>query len=206
MQHFPSSWHQMVSDAITNFTNPKHCVLEDSAQIASWDIVTSGKTIHSIPRQNEESERTSKDRRGSIPPIPRRTGHLMREVVSDTTCIGSNTCTENFAHALSTYVNIFVVPGAQNSCNARGTELFQCQGTELLWCQGHRTFVVLGAQLDCIATTAVLDPVRPAKSFIFCCNPLSQPELEHPNFNYCIIIVELWLPHWLMYISGIHII
>ena len=81
-------------------------------------------------------------------------------------------CAEkNFAHALRTYVNIFVLPGAQNFYGARGTELCDVRGTELLWHQGHRTFVVPGAHVACIATTAVLDPVRSAKIFIFCHDP-----------------------------------
>ena len=80
----------------------------------------------------------------------------MREVISDTNRVDLNFCANNFAHVVSTYVNIFVVPVAQNSCSARGTEL--------LWCQGHRLFMVPGAHVDHIATTAVFDPVRSAKS------------------------------------------
>ena len=55
--------HQMVHDAITNFANPEHWVLEeDSAQIPSRDSVMSSSAIHSVPRGNEENERTPKDR------------------------------------------------------------------------------------------------------------------------------------------------
>ena len=55
--------HQMVCDAITTFANPNYCVLEeDSAQRPLWDIVVSGKVIHSIPRGNDERERTSQGR------------------------------------------------------------------------------------------------------------------------------------------------
>ena len=85
----------MVHDAITNFVNPNYCVLEEvSAQIPSWDK-----------------------------PIPRSIGDLKGEVVLDTTHVGLKICTENFAHVVSTCVNIFVVPGAQNFCSVRGTEL-----------------------------------------------------------------------------------
>ena len=53
----------MVHDTITNFAYPEHSVLEeDSAQIPSCDIMTSGSAIHSIPWGNDEDERTSKDR------------------------------------------------------------------------------------------------------------------------------------------------
>ena len=79
----------------------------------------------------------------------------MTEVISDTTRVGSNICTEELC-SCGEHIR-------EHFCGARGTELLQCQG--------HRTFVVPGAQVDCIATTAVLDPVRSAKSFIFCHDP-----------------------------------
>ena len=155
----------MVHHAITNFVNPTYCVLEGvSAQIPSWDIVASGKVIHSIPRGNDESERTSPGRWGRMQPILRRTGHLKREVISDTTCVGLKICTENFAHTVSTCVNISVVLRAQDFCGARSTELFSARGTGL--------FEVPGAHINCSAMTMVLGPIRSDKSFIFATIPL----------------------------------
>ena len=62
---WPTGQHQAVCNAITNFVNPTYCVLEeDSAQIPSWDTVMSHKVIHSIPRGNDESKRTSLGRQG----------------------------------------------------------------------------------------------------------------------------------------------
>ena len=56
-------------------------------------------------------------------PILRRTGHLIREEISDTTCVGLNICAENiFAHAREHI--------CQHLCGARGTEI--------LWCHGHK--------------------------------------------------------------------
>ena len=75
----------------------------------------------------------------------------MRGVIPDTTWVGLNICTEGLCSQGEHICEHF--------CAARGTELLQCQG--------HRTFVVPGAQLDHVATTVVLDPVRSAKSFIF---------------------------------------
>ena len=71
--------------------------------------------------------------------IPRWTGHLRRKVNSDTIYVGFKICTENFTHVVSTCVNIFVVPGAQNLYSARGTGHLRCQGHKLivvphLWC------------------------------------------------------------------------
>ena len=78
----------------------------------------------------------------------------MREVISDTTQVGLNICAEGLC------------PCSENICE----HLCGARGTELLQYQGHGTFVVPGAQLDCVATAAVLDPVRSAKSFIFLCH------------------------------------
>ena len=119
-----------VHDGITHFTSTNHHVLEeDSAQTPSWDTMCS-MIQWSIPFPGRMSniKRTSQGRRGRTKPIPRRTGHLTREVTSGTTCVGmNNLCSE-----------CFMVPGAQNFYSARGTEL--------LLCQGHKTFIVLGAQ------------------------------------------------------------
>ena len=74
------------------------------------------------------------------------------------------------------------MPGAWNFCGARGMEL--------LWCQGHRIFVVPGAQLDHVATTAVLDPIRSAKSFIFLSH---DPSLDQKWGILTLIVISLLL-------------
>ena len=63
---------------------------------------------------------------------------------------------------MSTYQNIFMVPGAPNSYSARGMEFCGARGTELLWYQRHNYIV--------FATTLVLVHVRSAKSFSFLCH------------------------------------
>ena len=131
---WPTGWHQTVCDNITNFVNSKHSVLEeDSAQIPSWDIVTSGSAIHTIPWGNDENEKTSEDIWGRPHSILWRPGHLMREVISDTTRVGSKICVEEICSCGEHICEHF--------CGARGTELFQCLG--------HRTFMVPGAWNFC---------------------------------------------------------
>ena len=151
----PTGWHQMVHDAITNFANPNYCVLEeDSVQIPFWDIVVSGKAIHSIPQGTDESKRPSQDRWGRIQPIPRtpEEGCDFRHH----SCWFENLCRELCSHGEHMWTFLWcqghrtlAVPGAQNFCGA----------------QGHRIFIVPGAQVDHIATTAVWDPVRLPKFF-----------------------------------------
>ena len=127
--------------------------------------------VKELPRVDEEEHN----------PIPRRTGHLRREVASDTTHVGLKICTENFAHVVCICVNIFVVSEAQNFCSARGTEL--------LWCQGYRTFKVPEAQVNHSATTNVLGPIRSDKSFIFC----HDPTLNQSWGIITLTIIPLWL-------------
>ena len=88
--------HQVVHNAITNMANASYYVLEeDSAQIPLWDIMICGTAIHFIPRGNIMNKKTSHSRRGRTKPIPRRTGHLKREVTSETTRVGmKNLCRE----------------------------------------------------------------------------------------------------------------
>ena len=120
-----TGWHQIFCTPITNIVYPYNCVSEeDSAQMTSWDIAVSGKMIHSIPRGNYESETTFQGGRGRTQPIPKRTGHLDREVIFDTACDGLQICTENFPHTVNICKNIF--------CGAKGPELLKCQGHKLI--------------------------------------------------------------------------
>ena len=129
----------------------------------SWDAMICDTEIHSIPGGNIKHKRTSQGRRGRTKPILRGTGHLTREVTSETTHVGmKNLCSE-----------CFMGPGTQN--------FFSARGNELLWYQEHRTFIVLGAQdflkvpgaqVSCHTANMVLDPIRSEKPFIFFgCNP-----------------------------------
>ena len=124
-------------NAITHFTSINTHVLEvDSAQIPLWDAMICDTAICSVPRGNIKHKRTSQGKRGRTKPIPRRrTGHLTREVTSETTHVGvKNLCSEHF-----------MVPGAQN--------FYSDRGTEPLWCQGHRTFMVLGLSKSARSTS-----------------------------------------------------
>ena len=181
--------HQAVHDAITHFTSTNHHVLEeDSAKILLWDAVICDTVIHSIPRGNVEHKRTSQGRRGRTKPILRRTGHLIREVTSETTHVGlKNLCSEHFP-----------VPVAQNFYSARGTGP--------LWYQGHRNFIVLGAhdflkvpgaQVSHGTTNMVLDPIRSEKSFLFCHNPT-------PDWSWGIIALTIFTIKISDYLSNFH--
>ena len=115
-------------NTITHFTSANYDVLEDSGQIPPWDAVICDTVIHSVPWGNVKHRRAPQGRRGRTDPILRQSGHLTREVIPESTCVGEkNLCSE-----------CFIVPGALNFYGARGTEL--------LWWQGHGTFIVLGAQ------------------------------------------------------------
>ena len=122
-----TGWHQVVHDANTNPANASYYVLEEeSAQIPLWDVMICGTVIHSIPRGNVMHKGTSQGRRGRTKSIPRRTGHLRREVTSETTHVGvKNLCRELCPHG-EHMCECFVVLGAQNFYSARGTELLWC--------------------------------------------------------------------------------
>ena len=120
--------HQAVCNPITHFTSANYHMLKDFAQIPLWDAMICDTAIHSIPMGNIKHRRTSQGRRGGTNPIPRWSGHLTREVVPESTCVG-----EKNLHS-----EHFIVPGALN--------FYGAWGTKLLWCQRQGTFIVLGAQ------------------------------------------------------------
>ena len=98
-----------------------------------------GEMIHSIPWWNNKSDTSSQGRWGRIQPIPRRTGHLDREVILDTARDGLQICRELCSHSEHMWEHFFVVPGAQNFYCARGTGLLKYQGHKLIvvpwpWC------------------------------------------------------------------------
>ena len=162
----------MVHNAITNFANPTHSVLEeDSAQVPSWDIVMSGSVIHSVPegmmRMKELLKIGKEDHTASQGGLHTWWERWFQTPPGLVQISGQ----KNYAHKVSTYVNILVVPG-----------------TKLLQCKGHRTFVVTGTQLHCVATTLVLGSSKVSQVFSFLLWPLSWPELGHFHFNYYIII------------------
>ena len=128
-----TGWHLTVCNAITCPVNSSYCVIEeDSAQIPSRDIVVCGGMIHSISQGNKASERTSQCRRGRKQPIPRRAGHLRREVTSDTTHYWHETLCRELCSCSEPKCEYFVVPGAQNFHSARGTGLLKCQGHKMI--------------------------------------------------------------------------
>ena len=112
---WPTSWHQMVCDDITNSVNPSYCVLEeDSAQIPLWDVVVCGKVIHSIPQGNKESKRTSqgKTRKNTTYPkeawTPKESGDFRHH-----SCWFEDLCRE--LYSCSEHM-------CEHFCGARGTE------------------------------------------------------------------------------------
>ena len=60
----PTGQHLSVHNPITHFTSVRNHVLEDCAQIPSWDAVICDTETHSIPWRNVETWRTSQSRRG----------------------------------------------------------------------------------------------------------------------------------------------
>ena len=124
-----TGWHQAVHNAITYSSSANYQVLEeDSAQTPLWDAIFWDTGIHSIPRGNATYKRTPQSRRGRTRPITRRTGHLTREVTSETTCVGMK----------NLHSEHFIVPRAQNFHSARSRRLSKsARGTsKLLY---HRT-------------------------------------------------------------------
>ena len=117
---WPTGQHLTVWDASTYSVNTSYCAVEeDSAQIPLRDIMVCGKMIHSIPQGNKDSKRTSQCRRGRKQPMPRRTGHLRREVTSDTTHDWHEILCRDLCSCGEPKCEHFVVPGAQNFCSAR---------------------------------------------------------------------------------------
>ena len=156
--HFQSSQHQAVCDPITHFTSARDHVLEDSAQIPSWDGVIHDMRTQSIPRGNVEHGKTLQSRREGTNPILRWSGHLTREVILESTCVGKK----------KLHSEHFMVPGALSFLKVLGALNYPKLPGALNFPKvlGALDFLkVLGALIG--LQDMVLDLVRSEKPFIF---------------------------------------
>ena len=108
-----------VHNPFTHFISARDHVLEDSAQIPTWDTMIHDTRTQSIPQGNVEHWKTSQSRRGGTNPILRWSGHLTREMILESTCVGEKKLhSEHFI--VPGALNFLKVPGALNSPKVLG--------------------------------------------------------------------------------------
>ena len=119
---------------IIHFTRAGNHMMRDSAQLPSWDAIICESETCSI-------QMASQSRGGGTSPILRQSGHLSREVILESTCVGKKKerklCSECFI--VPGHWTFWKVLGALNSCSAISTELSEsAMGTCKSWC--HRAW------------------------------------------------------------------